>query len=201
MLSFPTETKNHAKCAVTHGIMGHLDPKQPPVKRKPYSSILSHHFVQKVELILPEEIYEIIKSNFFSDLANPAYSRVILPLRALVEGDFFTEYIKKGNILLLSEGRSGVDNVYSLREGILTLHLDKESYERAGLVGKPDGVKGKRGTRPCWVVQIDLRLPSMLHGKKAFDRIVYAFQHALTTPVTWLFCNLTTSKCSRQLDS
>lgn len=34
--------------------------------------------------------------------------------------------------------------------GILTLFLDKESYERAGIVGRPDGVKGKRGTKPRW---------------------------------------------------
>ena len=67
---------------------------------------------------------------------------------------------------MLSEGRRGVDKVYSLKDGkpqylnsrtlidrqlgILTLYLDKESYERAGLVGRPDGVKGKRGTRPRW---------------------------------------------------
>jgi ribonuclease P/MRP protein subunit RPP40 len=61
--------------------------------------------------------------------------------------------------MMLSEGRVGVDNVYMLKEGmthsfinllvvlvtslgILTLHLEKEKYERAGLVGKPDGVKG-----------------------------------------------------------
>ena len=70
---------------------------------------------------------------------------------------------------MLSEGRPGLDNVYSLKEGtitivscttgvrsltlelgILTLHLDKESYERAGLVGKPEGLKGERGTKPRW---------------------------------------------------
>jgi ribonuclease P/MRP protein subunit RPP40 len=68
---------------------------------------------------------------------------------------------------MLSEGRAGIDNVYSLKEGrypeflvseqliqivigILTLHLDKESYERAGIVGKPEGVKGTRGTKPRW---------------------------------------------------
>lgn len=91
-------------------------------------------------------------------------------------------------------------------KGVLTLALDKESYERAGLVGKPDGVKGKRGTRPRWselcasvtgsilligkVVEINFRLPSMLHGKKGFDRIVYAFKNVLTKPVTWLFSDL-----------
>jgi hypothetical protein len=40
------------------------------------------------------------------------------------------------------------------------------------------------------VVEINLRLPSMLHGKKGFDRIVYAFKNVLTKPVTWLFINL-----------
>jgi len=40
------------------------------------------------------------------------------------------------------------------------------------------------------VVEINLRLPSMLHGKKGFDRIVYACKNALNTPVTWLFCDL-----------
>jgi ribonuclease P/MRP protein subunit RPP40 len=74
---------------------------------------------------------------------------------------------------MLSEGKIGVDNVYSLREGmtqdldvkvkltcslgVLTLHLNKESYERAGIVGQPEGVKGKRGTKPLcgtflWIV-------------------------------------------------
>ncbi|KAE9376771.1 ribonuclease P 40kDa subunit [Stipitochalara longipes BDJ] len=190
MLDFPAGTKTEPKCNVTHGMMGHLDPKQPPVKRKPFAAILNHGFVQKVELILPEELYEIIKANISSVFVKPVYSRVILPLKALVDGEFFNEYIKKGNILMLSEGRAGVDNMYSLKEGILTLHLDKESYERAGLVGKPEGIKGKRGTKPRWIVEINLRLPSMLHGKKGFDRIVYAFKNVLTTPVTWLFHDL-----------
>jgi len=30
------------------------------------------------------------------------------------------------------------------------MFLDKEAYERAGLVGKPQGVKGKRGLKPRW---------------------------------------------------
>jgi len=34
--------------------------------------------------------------------------------------------------------------------GTLTMYLDRESYERAGLVGKPHGVKGKRGSKPRW---------------------------------------------------
>ena len=30
------------------------------------------------------------------------------------------------------------------------MYLDKETYERAGLVGQPHGVKGKRGLKPRW---------------------------------------------------
>lgn len=33
----------------------------------------------------------------------------------------------------------------------------------------------------------------MLHGKKGFDRLLYACKNALSQPVTWLFCNLSTS--------
>jgi hypothetical protein len=39
-----------SKCYVTHGTMGHLDPKQPPVKRKPYAAILAIPFVHKVRI-------------------------------------------------------------------------------------------------------------------------------------------------------
>jgi ribonuclease P/MRP protein subunit RPP40 len=51
---------------------------------------------------------------------------------------------------MLSEGRRGIDNVFALRNCTLTMFLDKEAYERAGLVGKPLGVKGKRGLKPRW---------------------------------------------------
>lgn len=67
-----------------------------------------------------------------------------------------------GDVLMISEGRSGVDNVYSLRNGwcwhpdqrilrsrlifpgILRLELDKASYEKAGLVGKPIRSGGRK---------------------------------------------------------
>lgn len=69
--------------------------------------------------------------------------------------------------MMLSEGTVGVDNVFVLKSGKswrtahhiptltdssgnLKMFLDKETYERAGLVGKPHGVKGKRGLRPRW---------------------------------------------------
>lgn len=91
----------------------------------------------QAELILPKELYEIIQYNLSKNVPNPSFSRVILPLSAILEGEFFNEYIKKGkyqyqrvaqsvprfltmttgNISMLSEGQHGIDNVFSLREG------------------------------------------------------------------------------------
>lgn len=113
-----------------------------------------------------------------------------MSLSQILEGEFFTEYIKIGDILMLSRGRNDVDNVFTLRDGQLTMFLDKETYERAGLVGKPYGAKGTRGLRPRWVVEFDLRSPSMFRGKKGFDRLVYASRNVLTEPLTWLFSNV-----------
>jgi ribonuclease P/MRP protein subunit RPP40 len=36
---------------------------------------------------------------------------------------------------MLSGGRTGLDNVYSLCEGVLRLEVDKATYERMGLDG------------------------------------------------------------------
>lgn len=190
MLGFPVETKFGAKCIVSHGVMNQLDPKQPPMKKKPYSAILNQNFVQRIELIMPEELYPTIEKCILSRDYAFNYSRVILPLKALLEEDFFNEYIKKGNILMLSEGQIGAGNVYFLKEGKLRLHLDRKSYESAGLVGKPDGTMASQGIKKRWMVEIDFRQPSMLHGKKGFNRIIYAFEKVLVHPVTWLLCNL-----------
>lgn len=49
------------------------------------------------------------------------------------------------------------------------------------------------------VVSYDLRSPSMLHGKKGFDRLVYASRKVLNQPLTWLFCNIAESSNSLAL--
>lgn len=90
--------------------------------------------------------------------------------------------------------------------------MDKATYERLGLVGKPmpdGGVKHKShryGTEMpqicaltvltlCAVVETNLRLPSMVRGKKGFERLLYACKHVLTESLTWLCrdCNTATA--------
>ena len=36
------------------------------------------------------------------------------------------------------------------------------------------------------VIEIDLTSPSMMHGKKGFERVVWASKNILTRSVTWL---------------
>ncbi|KAK4233888.1 ribonuclease P 40kDa subunit-domain-containing protein [Achaetomium macrosporum] len=179
-----------SKCYVTYGVMGHLDPKQPPSKTKPWTALTSQDFVHRADLILPQEVFDIVGEKLLKSKPAPEFRRVVMSLHDLLSGEFFTEYIKKGNVLMLSEGRRGIDNVFALRSGTLTMFLDKEAYERAGLVGKPHGAKGKRGTKPRWIVEFDLTNKSMSPGKKAFDRLLYASKNALADPITWLFCNV-----------
>ncbi|KAI0018469.1 ribonuclease P 40kDa subunit-domain-containing protein [Xylariomycetidae sp. FL0641] len=171
MFSFPTPSVYQAsKCFVSSGTMKHVDPEQLPTKVKPWNTLMAQDFIHKVDLILPNEFLHHVKSQVIDTAGRaPTYSRVIMTLGQVLQGEFFTEYIKIGT---------------------LTMYLDKETYERAGLVGKPYGVKGRRGTKPRWVVQYNLRHPSMLHGKKGFDRLSYACKNVLNKPTTWLFCNL-----------
>ncbi|KAI1467678.1 ribonuclease P 40kDa subunit-domain-containing protein [Daldinia caldariorum] len=192
MFSFSAPSVHQSsKCFVTYGVMGHPDPQNLPTKGKPWSTLLSQDFVYKVDLILPAELTQLVKDKLIGDPSRaPVFYKVIMKLGQVLEGDFFTEYIKIGNIMMLSEGRIDSENVFSLKEGVLTMYLDKETYERAGLVGRPHGVKGKRGLKPRWIVQFDLRSPSMLHGKKGFDRLAYACKNVFNAPVTWLFHNL-----------
>ncbi|KAI1437238.1 ribonuclease P 40kDa subunit [Xylaria sp. CBS 124048] len=192
MFAFPKPSVYQTpKCFVTYGTMSHPNASQLPTKVKPWSALLSQDYVHKVDLILPEESLQLIKGGILDDPSRiPSYFRLIMTLGQVLEGDFFTQYIKVGNIIMLSEGKVGADNVFSIKDGKLTMYLDKESYERTGLVGKPHGAKGARGLQPQWVVEYDLRSPSASHGKKGFDRLVYGCKNALNTPTTWLFCNL-----------
>ncbi|MCJ1399809.1 Ribonuclease P protein subunit p40 [Xylographa trunciseda] len=88
---------------------------------------------------------------------------------------------------MLSEGRAGIDNLYFLKDGHLRLELPREVYERVGLVGHPIRDTGRKHMKTRYAIEINLRLPSMVHGKKGFERIVWAFKNVLTSAVTWLF--------------
>jgi hypothetical protein len=73
-----------------------------------------------------------------------SYARVFMKPLDLISGEFFNSYIKFGNVIMLSEGRSGTDNVFSLSDGVLRIEVDKPTYEKLGLEGRAVGGEGKK---------------------------------------------------------
>ena len=47
--------------------------------------------------MLPEEIYDFVWQRIDAETTRIEYSQVIMPLSALLEGDFFNVYIKSGS--------------------------------------------------------------------------------------------------------
>ncbi|KAK4962230.1 hypothetical protein LTR28_004627 [Elasticomyces elasticus] len=159
MSFFQAETTPRPKCYFTHNVLpAYIDEKQPPTKRKPFSSIIAQPFshtvgmrilccvdrtnARKVDLLLPAELYDTIREKLHGDAC------------------------------------------------ILRLELDRTSYEKAGLVGKPIAHHGRKHVKQRYAVELNLRLPSMVHGKKGFARIEWACKNVLDRSLTWLFYDM-----------
>ncbi|PWY80624.1 hypothetical protein BO70DRAFT_315846 [Aspergillus heteromorphus CBS 117.55] len=191
MLDFEDDTSRREKCYTTIAqLPAFINPEHPPTKRSPFSTILSRPFVHTVGIILPKEVYSNVQNSLESKIQKLRYARVFMSLSSLLETEFFSTYIKTGDVLMISEGRSGSDSVFTLHDGILKLELSKELFERTGLTGKPIRSGARKHAKERYAVEINLRLPSMMHGKKGFERIVWAFKNVLTQSVTWLFFDL-----------
>lgn len=118
----------------------------------------------QIDVLGPKDTVNALQTTLQPSLSKQRYARVQMRLLDLVEGDFFNTYIKSGmsapvlfyrtirpisdictgDILMLSAGEPGVNNTFSLSSGILTLDLDKPTYERAGLVGKAIPSPGRK---------------------------------------------------------
>lgn len=77
--------------------------------------------------------------------------------------------------------------------GRLHISIDHATYERAGLQGQAVSDGGVKHKKNRYALDIDLRPSSMLHGKKGFERVVWAAKNVLNHSLTWLFFD-----CSRQ---
>ncbi|KAK6381650.1 hypothetical protein LTS17_004709 [Exophiala oligosperma] len=188
------------KVYVTSGSLPpYISPSEAPAKRAPWRTVRNVEFVQTVTATLPEELYDVIWREVDDSIANAEYAKVIMKLEDVLQGDFFNEYIKIGNILMLSEGQPGVDEVFSLRQGVLRLDLSQEVYKRAGLQGVPIRSGGRKHVKSRYVVEYNLRLPSMLRGKKGFDKLVWAAKNVLNRSLCWLFADFNFKEGSERL--
>jgi ribonuclease P/MRP protein subunit RPP40 len=172
----------------TTTLPSYTDITELPTKKAPFNLLHRTPYYHTLTLITP--------TSFPLDFtSNPAkYARVQFPLLHLLQGEFFTKHIKTGNILLLSSplkvDATSSEARFTLINGILTILCDRALYERAGLSGQaiPDPHARKHGTSK-FRIELNLRLPSMLAGKKGFERLVRAAEMVFVGDMTWLFYN------------
>ena len=109
-----------SRCFITYGTMGHIDPKQTSRRSKPWTTIASQDFVHKVappsqtahlsrgpanfvgakvDLIVPQQCHAALRDKLLQDQRLPHYSRVTMALGQVLQGSFFTEYVKNGMLL------------------------------------------------------------------------------------------------------
>ncbi|KAI1616413.1 ribonuclease P [Exophiala viscosa] len=194
---FPAPGGPSPKINISSGVLPpYITPTQAPTRKSPWGTIRDVGFVQTADMALPEELYDILWRHIEASTPPVAYAKVIMKLEDVLQGGFFNQYIKQGNIMMLSEGEAGVDEVISLIEGVLRLELSKEVYERAGLQGTPVPSGGRKHVKSRFLVEINLRLPSMLHGKKGFERLLWTAKNVLNKSLNWIFLDLDQPKDS-----
>ncbi|KAL6251265.1 hypothetical protein RBB50_001473 [Rhinocladiella similis] len=195
----PESERPSPKVSISSGpLPPYVSPSEAPTKKAPWRTVRNVGFVKTVTATLPEELYDFIWREIETSIASAKYSKVIMKLEDVLQGNFFNEYIKRENILMLSEGKPGVDEIFSLRQGVLRLELSQEVYKRAGLPGAPIRSGGRKHVKSRYVVESNLRLPSMLRGKKGFDRLVWAAKNVLNQSLCWLFADLSSNKDSEE---
>jgi ribonuclease P/MRP protein subunit RPP40 len=188
-----TDSVPNTKIYFTHSILPlYVDPQNVSTKKQPFATFNKQKFSHTLDLILPEDIYELVQQKLFA-FENGQYARVHMKLSEIIEAEFLNGYIKQGNIMMLSEGRTLIDNRFELYEGVLRMELDRPTYERCGLQGTPIEDGGRKHQKQRWVVTYDLRLPSMKHGKGGFSRLEWACKNVLDRSLTWLFWNFNPS--------
>lgn len=88
----------------------HVDPKQPPAKKQPFAALKAQRWVSNLDVILPKELADVVAQELMAKTSR--YAKVIMKVGDLLEGDFFTEAVKKGerdiqtSELKLSVGKS-----------------------------------------------------------------------------------------------
>ncbi|KAH0419213.1 hypothetical protein KCU90_g10788, partial [Aureobasidium melanogenum] len=164
------------------------DTSELPTKKTPFNLLHNSPYYHTATLILPSSS----PLNITTTSTQSKYTRLRMPLLSLLTGDFFNKHIKTGNVLLLSAPlkleMTSSEASFTLINGVLSITCDRALYERAGLTGTaiPDPHARKHGTSG-FRIELNLRLPSMLAGKKGFERVLRAAETVFVGDISWLF--------------
>ncbi|KAH0206612.1 hypothetical protein KCU99_g1078, partial [Aureobasidium melanogenum] len=164
------------------------DISELPTKKTPFNLLHSLPYYHTATLVSPSSSPVKITTT----ATQSKYARLRMPLLSLLTGDFFNKHIKTGNVLMLSAPlkveTTSSEARFTLINGVLSITCDRALYERAGLSGTaiPDPYARKHGTSQ-FRIELNLRLPSMLAGKKGFERVLRAAETVFVGDISWLF--------------
>ncbi len=97
LFDFDTSVRPEPKTHIHVGqLPDYIDSKQQPTKKSPWKAINDVPFVQSVNMILPEELYNVIWDKLETDSRKVRYAKVLMKLEDILNGEFFNEHIKKG---------------------------------------------------------------------------------------------------------
>lgn len=74
----------------------YVSASQAPTKKSPWRIIRDVEYNHSATAILPEELCRLIWQDVECAMMKVRYAKVIMKLEELLHGEFFTEYIKKG---------------------------------------------------------------------------------------------------------
>ncbi|KAI4813401.1 hypothetical protein E4T44_08326 [Aureobasidium sp. EXF-8845] len=173
----------------TTNLASYNDSSELPTKKAPFNLLNRTPYYHTLTLVSPS-------SSTLNITSKPSrYARVRIPLLDILQADFFTKHIKTGNVLLLSSPlkleATSSEASFTLIDGVLVITCDRALYERAGLTGTaiPDPHARKHGASK-FRIELNPRLPSMLAGKKGFDRILRAAETVFVGEISWLFYDI-----------
>jgi ribonuclease P/MRP protein subunit RPP40 len=173
----------------TTNLASYNDSSELPTKKAPFNLLNRTPYYHTLTLVSPKSSSLNVTSQ------SSQYARLRVPLVDILQGDFFTKHIKTGNVLLLSSPlkleATSSEASFTFIDGVLVIICDRALYERAGLTGTamPDPHARKHGASK-FRIELNLRLPSMLAGKKGFDRILRAAETVFVGEVSWLFYDI-----------
>lgn len=97
LFNFDSNGRRDVKTHVHAGqLPAFIDPNQPPTKKSPWRTINEAPFLQSVNLILPEELFDVIWDKIEDDFKKARYAKLVMKLQDVLDGAFFTEYVKRG---------------------------------------------------------------------------------------------------------
>ena len=93
----PESERPSPKVSISSGpLPPYVSPSEAPTKKAPWRTVRNVGFVKTVTATLPEELYDFIWREIETSIASAKYSKVIMKLEDVLQGNFFNEYIKRG---------------------------------------------------------------------------------------------------------